>query len=124
MSRRYIWHNKSGGVKYTKDSEGKIPIMVELPCGVTTCYMYYRGTDILKFVEYFKNDEYHRDDDKPAYVWYREDGGVTCEVYYKNGRRHRDDDKPARVWYYTDGSVEGDAYYKNGVEYTPLSKVS
>ena len=102
--KEYIWRNKSG-VKHTKDTEGKLPTKVVLPCGVSTYYTYYRDTDILNLVRYYKDDvKRHRDGDKPAWVKFYKDGGVKSEEYYKNGGYHRDGDNPSYVWFNGDGS--------------------
>jgi hypothetical protein len=53
---------------------------------------------------WFKNDEYHRDGDKPAII--RADGTLA---WLKNGQYHRDGDKPA---YITSTGVLD--WYKNG----------
>jgi len=42
---------------------------------------------------WYKNDEYHRDKDKPAIIY-----GTGTMAWYKNGERHRENDKPAIIW--------------------------
>ena len=56
---------------------------------------------------WYKNGEYHREGDKPAYI----DADGSLE-WYKNGQFHRDDDKPAYIG--ADGSLE---WYKNGLRH-------
>jgi len=114
MHKEYIWHNKSGGVKHTKDPEGKLPIKEELPCGVSTYYKYYGGTDILMSVKSFKSGRLHRVEDRPAVVCYNRDGSVESKRYYKDGYLHRDGDKPAFANYNGDGGVEYEVHYKDG----------
>ena len=53
---------------------------------------------------WYLNDDYHRDYDRPAYIYY--DG---AKVWYQCGKRHRDNDKPAIIWSY--GRME---YWVNG----------
>jgi hypothetical protein len=55
-------------------------------------------------LEWFKNGNRHRDDDKPAVIYW--DGSLT---WYKNGEQHRDNDKPAVIS--RDGKLE---WCKNG----------
>jgi len=53
---------------------------------------------------WYKNDEYHRDKDKPAIIYSNGD-----MFWYKNGKLHREKDLPAiihndgRMFWYTDG---------------------
>lgn len=42
---------------------------------------------------WYKNGEYHRDNDLPAMIW--EDG---VKEWYQNGQSHRDNDLPAIEW--------------------------
>jgi hypothetical protein len=55
-------------------------------------------------LEWWKNGNRHRDDDKPARI--HKDGTLT---WFKNGILHRDDDRPAVI--YADGTL---IWYKNG----------
>ena len=48
---------------------------------------------------WFKNEQLHRDGDKPAVVF-----ANGTKYWFKNGKRHRDGDKPAIVWF--DGRKE------------------
>ena len=114
MSKIYIWHNKSGVSRHTKDIEGKLPTKVVLPPDGTINYTYHWSGSNLEFVEYRKNGKIHRDGDNPAVVHHNGDGIIKSVSYYKNGERHRVEDKPAWVWYYNDGSVEIETYYKDG----------
>lgn len=65
--------------------------------------LYREETD--GFRMYYKNGQFHRDDDKPAYEFI----GVF-KKWYKNGKLHRAGGKPAVE--YTDGYK---SWYKNGV---------
>jgi len=53
---------------------------------------------------WYKNSNYHRDDDKPAIIY--PDG---TKEWWKDGKLHRDGDKPAMI--YPDGTKH---WYKNG----------
>jgi len=53
---------------------------------------------------WYLNDNYHRDHDKPAYIWY--DGS---KAWYQYGKKHRDNNKPAIIL--SDGRME---YWVNG----------
>jgi hypothetical protein len=70
--------------------------------------------------EYFKNGKKHRDNDKPAETTFQSTGELTSHEFYQNGLLHRDDDKPATQFFmWGDPSKSIDHYYKNGEEYTP-----
>lgn len=53
--------------------------------------------------------------DNPAEIWRDKDGNTIMEGWYKNDQLHRDGNKPARIGY-KDGSVTFEAWYENGVE--------
>lgn len=72
-------------------------------CGV---YKIEKSWNVIRF---YKNNELHTDDDKPAVEYF--DG---TKEYYKNGKLHRDGDLPAIEW--SDGTVE---YWKEGIRYNP-----
>ena len=59
---------------------------------------------IFDTIYFYKNDEFHRDGDKPAIIYLN-----GTQKYYKNGKSHRDGDKPAVI--YPNGTKH---YYKNG----------
>ena len=59
-----------------------------------------------------KNDQLHREGDKPAYM-----GADGRLEWYKNGDYHRDDDKPAMI--YADGTLR---WFKNGEEHRDVDK--
>lgn len=79
-----------------------------------------------RYKEWYKNDELHRDDDKPAIEWMvpRNNGS---KYWFKHGLRHRDNDKPAvesangtKEWW-----VNGQRHRENGfpaVEYASGKK--
>jgi len=69
--------------------------------------------------EFFKENQRHREGDRPAEVWYRDDGTVAREEFWKENDLHREVDRPAVVWYRADGSVEWERFWKEGQEYTP-----
>ena len=60
--------------------------------------------DAMSALHWYKNDQKHRDGDKPAEIY--ADGRLA---WFKNGRHHRDGDKPAEIW--ADGTL---VWYKNG----------
>jgi len=69
--------------------------------------------------QWFENDKWHRDNDKPAIIYYNEDGSVLSEQWFENDKCHRDNDKPAIIQYRKDGSVSLEYWFKEGVQYTP-----
>jgi len=62
-------------------------------------------------VEWYKDGQCHRDNDKPAVIWHN-----GARYWYKNGRRHRDNDKPATIK--SDGTEE---FWKGGRTRSELS---
>ena len=66
--------------------------------------------------EWFKDGQWHREGDKPAYVQYREDGSIWEELWCKNGEYHREGDKPATISYYTNGKFQSRRWMKDGKE--------
>jgi len=68
---------------------------------------------------FYKEDQLHREGDRPAWVWYRSDGSVEREWFYKEGQLHREGDRPAWVWYRSDGSLYSEWFWKEGQMYTP-----
>jgi len=60
---------------------------------------------------WYKNDEYHREKDKPAIIY--SNGEIA---WFKNGEIHRENDKPARI--YSDGTM---AWYTDG-EFIRISR--
>jgi len=64
-------------------------------------------TDIHGTQVWYKNGEYHRDNDLPAVIYH--DGR---KEWFKNGSRHRDNDLPALI--HADGSQK---WYKNGLRH-------
>ena len=52
-------------------------------------------------------------------VTHRTDGSVLREEFYKENDLHREGDRPARVSYRSDGSVESEWFWKEGQQYTP-----
>ena len=62
---------------------------------------------------YYKNNELHRDDDKPALVKYENNFSTVIREWYKEGLLHRDHG-PARMCDYEEECIYIRHYYKNG----------
>jgi hypothetical protein len=90
---------------YLKERELWWPVSPELMAS------YIDGSHTEKYSDgtlgWYKNDKWHRDGDKPAYI-----GADGTLIWCKNGLRHRDGDKPARIW--ADGNLH---WYKNGLRH-------
>jgi hypothetical protein len=90
---------------YLAEQELWYPVSSELMAS------YNDGSHSKKYIngslEWVKNGEWHRDDDKPAVI-----GAGGLQAWIKNGLAHRDGDKPAWIW--DDGTL---TWYKNGVHH-------
>ena len=62
---------------------------------------------------YYKNNELHRDDDKPALIRYENNFSTVIREWYKEGLLHRDHG-PARMRDYEEECIYIRHYYKNG----------
>ncbi len=82
----------------------------------------YYNNGKIKLEVYYKNGEYHRDGDKPAWYGYHIDGQVRCKSYYKSGDYCRNGDKPAKTIYYGNGQIESEIYYEGGEYYRENGK--
>ena len=79
----------------------------------------HRADGSVMWEEFWKEDQLHREGDRPAVVWYLADGSVELEMFYKEGQLHREGDRPAWVRYRADGSVEQEEFWKKDQQYTP-----
>jgi len=68
----------------------------------------------IQYQYWYRDGQWHRDDDKPAYIGYYESGKIEWQYWYKNGQWHRNNDKPACIKYYENGKIEWQHWYKNG----------
>ena len=65
--------------------------------------------------KYFVNNEWHRENDKPAEIEYYENGNVKLEKYCINGHYHRDNDNPSYIKYDKNGNIKSEKYYIHGI---------
>lgn len=100
-----VFYNENGVVikKYFKNTKNNIS------------YIQYFDNGLPHIIEY-KNEEnqYHRDENKPALQVFFESGKCSTEQYYVSGILHRDEDKPANIRYYSNENCAINEYYVSG----------
>jgi hypothetical protein len=87
--------------------------------GDKPAFIWYDQNGQIQSEKYYKYDKQHRAGDKPASISYNENEQIQSEYYCKYGKGHRDGDKPAYIWYDQNRQIEREYYYKDGVKYTP-----
>lgn len=81
-----------------------------MPAGLT-----YRENGTISCERWFKNGQFHREDDKPVVIVYHENGCVKKESWYKDNVLGRDGDKPAEIYYFSNGNTKIKTWYKDGL---------
>lgn len=97
---KYIWLKDGKPWKDTSDIEGEKIIREHFAGGISReIKRHNRGTSYEEVMEtWFKDNEMHRDDDKPAYINTR-GGNLAQAEWYQNGKLKRDNDKPTMINY-------------------------
>lgn len=139
MSKEYIWFKNGKESKRTVDEDGELISKEILPDGTSVVYerneigivrskvtrrnellqsidgepaiTMYNSDGSLSEVGYYKDDELHRDGDKPAYTK-RNWGGniILSETYWKNGVKFRKGDKPSDISRREDGGLASEEW--------------
>ncbi len=66
----------------------------------------------IRYIEYYKHLNLHREDDKPSTIYYDLNGNIIKESYYYNGKLHRKNN-PAIIEYDLNGNIIKERYYYN-----------
>ena len=112
--KNYIWFKNNKIHMESMDETRKCPHVIHTSSTTKIYYDYDYVNGGLFCEKYYKNDNPHREGDKPAWIRYFKDGTVEYEDYRKDGMPYSGGGKPAYVGYWETGNLRVEQYYQNG----------
>lgn len=77
-------------------------------------YYYDKEKTKVQYIEHYKDNVLHNENDEPCKIWCYKNGQVAVEEYWSNGKCTRANDKPTIKEYYENGKIQGETYMNDG----------